>query len=190
MSGLTRDGSAESVSRDQILRRCQGQENTVSPVQLLNVITTHTFICCPCTVCNVCVCSCVIIVNVCVFINRSGLKWTIKRAYAYSCLRQKCRFFGCLCRLDSYKIAFVRFRAVLNENDNFEIYEFPASPGVYRGVIILKTPIILKSNRAANFSKIRFRNLRMSKCFRSASLCFPWAGRRAPDYAVPTSRLL
>ena len=73
---------------------------------------------------------------------------------------------------------------------SFEIYEFPASLGVYRGMIILKTPITLKSNRAANTSKFQFRNLRISKCFRSTSLCLPWAGSRAPEYAVPTSRLL
>ena len=54
----------------------------------------------------------------------------------------------------------------------------------------MKTPIISRLNRTENFSKLRFRNLRISKCFRSTSLCFPWAGRRAPDYAVPTSRLL
>ena len=74
--------------------------------------------------------------------------------------------------------------------NSLEIYEFPASLGVYRGVIISKTPIISKSNQAEKNSKIRFRNLRISKCFCSTSLRFPWAGRRAPDYAVPTSRLL
>ena len=74
--------------------------------------------------------------------------------------------------------------------NSLEIYEFPASLGVYRAVIISKTPIISNAKRAENFRKLRFRNLRISKCFRSTSLCFPRAGRRAPDYAVPTSRLL
>ena len=35
MSRLMRDGTAEIVSRDQILRREQGQENIFSPVQLI-----------------------------------------------------------------------------------------------------------------------------------------------------------
>ena len=34
MSGLTRDGTAETVSRDQILRREGGQEKFIFPVQL------------------------------------------------------------------------------------------------------------------------------------------------------------
>ena len=34
MSGLTRDGTAEPVSQDQILRREQGQEKFIFPVQL------------------------------------------------------------------------------------------------------------------------------------------------------------
>ena len=59
MSRLTRDGTAEPVSRDQILRHARGQGNIISPVQLttsrignltrlihtlLNVITIHTYI--------------------------------------------------------------------------------------------------------------------------------------------------
>ena len=34
MSRLTRDGTAEPVSRDQILRRARGQGNIIFPVQL------------------------------------------------------------------------------------------------------------------------------------------------------------
>ena len=34
MSRLTRDGTAEPVSRDQILRHAQGQGNIIFPVQL------------------------------------------------------------------------------------------------------------------------------------------------------------
>ena len=34
MSRLTRDGTAEPVSRDQILRHARGQGNIISPVQL------------------------------------------------------------------------------------------------------------------------------------------------------------
>ena len=34
MSGLTRDGTAEPVSRDQILRRNREQEKIIFPVQL------------------------------------------------------------------------------------------------------------------------------------------------------------
>ena len=34
MSRLTRDGTAEPVSRDQILRHARGQENIIFPVQL------------------------------------------------------------------------------------------------------------------------------------------------------------
>ena len=34
MSRLTRDGTAEPVSRDQILRHARGQGNTIFPVQL------------------------------------------------------------------------------------------------------------------------------------------------------------
>ena len=34
MSRLTRDGTAEPVSRDQILRHVRGQRNTIFPVQL------------------------------------------------------------------------------------------------------------------------------------------------------------
>ena len=34
MSRLTRDGTAEPVSRDQILRPARGQGNTIFPVQL------------------------------------------------------------------------------------------------------------------------------------------------------------
>ena len=34
MSGLTRDGTAEPVSQDQILRREQGQGKFIFPVQL------------------------------------------------------------------------------------------------------------------------------------------------------------
>ena len=72
-----------------------------------------------------------------------------------------------------------------------EIYEFPASLGVYKGVIISKTPIISKSNRAANSVKFNFKIYEFRNAFfRSTSLRFPWVGRRAPDYAVPTSRLL
>ena len=59
MSRLTRDGTAEPVSRDQILRHARGQGNIIFPVQLttsrignltrlihtlLNVITIHTYI--------------------------------------------------------------------------------------------------------------------------------------------------
>ena len=59
MSRLTRDGTAEHVSRDQILRHARGQGNTIFPVQLttsrignlirlihtlLYVMTIHTYI--------------------------------------------------------------------------------------------------------------------------------------------------
>ena len=59
MSRLTRDGTAEPISRDQILRHVQGQGNIIFPVQLttsrignltwlihtlLYVRTTHTYI--------------------------------------------------------------------------------------------------------------------------------------------------
>ena len=59
MSRLTRDGTAEPVSRDQILRHARGQGNTIFPVQLttsrignltrliytlLYVMTIHTYI--------------------------------------------------------------------------------------------------------------------------------------------------
>ena len=59
MSRLTRDGTAEPVSRDQILRHARGQENIIFPVQLttsrtgnltrlihtlLYVMTIHTYI--------------------------------------------------------------------------------------------------------------------------------------------------
>ena len=59
MSRLTRDGTAEPVSRDQILRHARGQGNTMFPVQittsrignltrlihtLLYVMTIHTYI--------------------------------------------------------------------------------------------------------------------------------------------------
>ena len=61
MSRLTRDGTAEPVSRDQILRHARGQENIMFPVQLttsrignltrlihtgtlLYVMTIHTYI--------------------------------------------------------------------------------------------------------------------------------------------------
>ena len=59
MSRLTRDGTAEPVSRDQILRHARGQGNIIFPVQLttsrignltrlihtlLYVITIHTYI--------------------------------------------------------------------------------------------------------------------------------------------------
>ena len=58
MSRLTRDGTAEPVSRDQILRHARGQGNTIFPVQLttsrignltrlihtlLYVMTIHTY---------------------------------------------------------------------------------------------------------------------------------------------------
>ena len=58
MSRLTRDGTAEPVSRDQILRHAQGQGNIIFPVQLttsrignltrlihtlLYVMTIHTY---------------------------------------------------------------------------------------------------------------------------------------------------
>ena len=74
--------------------------------------------------------------------------------------------------------------------NSFEIYEFPASLGVYRGVIISKTSKISKSNRAAKSRKFRFRSFGISKCYRSTSLCLPRAGSRGIEYAVPTSRLL
>ena len=59
MSRLTRDGTAEPVSRDQILRHARGQGNMIFPVQLttsrignltrlihtlLYVMTIHTYI--------------------------------------------------------------------------------------------------------------------------------------------------
>ena len=59
MSRLTRDGTAEPVSRDQILRHALGQGNIIFPVQLttsrignltrlihtlLYVMTIHTYI--------------------------------------------------------------------------------------------------------------------------------------------------
>ena len=59
MSRLTRDGTAEPVSRDQILRHARGQRNIIFPVQLttsrignltrllhtvLYVMTIHTYI--------------------------------------------------------------------------------------------------------------------------------------------------
>ena len=59
MSRLTRDGTAEPVSRDQILRHARGQGNIIFPVQLttsrignltrlihtlLHVMTIHTYI--------------------------------------------------------------------------------------------------------------------------------------------------
>ena len=59
MSRLTRDGTAEPVSRDQILRHARGQGNIIFPVQLttsrignltrlihtlLYVMTVHTYI--------------------------------------------------------------------------------------------------------------------------------------------------
>ena len=65
MSRLTRDGTAESVSRDQILRHARGQENIIFPVQLttsrignltrlihtlLYVMTIHTTVFSPCLV--------------------------------------------------------------------------------------------------------------------------------------------
>ena len=58
MSRLTRDGTAEPVSRDQILRHAQGRGNIIVPVQLttsrignltrlihtlLYVMTIHTY---------------------------------------------------------------------------------------------------------------------------------------------------
>ena len=61
MSRLTRDGTAEPVSRDQILRHARGQGNIIFPVQLttsrignltrlihtlLYVMTIHTYIPC------------------------------------------------------------------------------------------------------------------------------------------------
>ena len=67
MSRLTRDGTAEPVSRDQILRHARGQGNIIFPVQLttsrignrtqlihtlIYVMTIHTYIgtyCCTCT---------------------------------------------------------------------------------------------------------------------------------------------
>ena len=60
MSRLTRDGTAETVSRDQILRHARGQGNTIFPVQLttsrignltrlihtlLYMMTIHTTMC-------------------------------------------------------------------------------------------------------------------------------------------------
>ena len=43
MSRLTRDGTAEPVSRDQILRRERGQVNVFFPVQLITSrIGNHT----------------------------------------------------------------------------------------------------------------------------------------------------
>ena len=59
MSRLTRDGTAEPISRDQILRHARGQGNIIFPVQLttsrigkltrlihtlLHVMTIHTYI--------------------------------------------------------------------------------------------------------------------------------------------------
>ena len=59
MSRLTRDGTAEPISRDQILRHARGQGNIIFPVQLttsrignltrlihtlLYVMTIHTYI--------------------------------------------------------------------------------------------------------------------------------------------------
>ena len=59
MSRLTRDGTAEPVSRDQFLRHARGQGNIIFPVQLttsrignltrlihtlLHVMTIHTYI--------------------------------------------------------------------------------------------------------------------------------------------------
>ena len=59
MSRLTRDGTAEPVSRDQILRHARGQGNIIFPVQLttsrignltrlihtlLYVMTIHTYV--------------------------------------------------------------------------------------------------------------------------------------------------
>ena len=59
MSRLTRDGTAEPVSRDQILRHARGQGDIIFPLQLttsrirnltllintlLYVMTTHTYI--------------------------------------------------------------------------------------------------------------------------------------------------
>ena len=38
MSRLTRDGTAEAVSRDQILRHARGQGNAIFPVQLTTII--------------------------------------------------------------------------------------------------------------------------------------------------------
>ena len=38
MSGLTRDGTAEPVSRDEILRRERGQGKNIFPVQLTTSI--------------------------------------------------------------------------------------------------------------------------------------------------------
>ena len=49
--------------------------------------------------------------------------------------------------------------------NSFEFFDLSASLGVYRGVIISKTSIISKSNRAANASKTQFRNFGISKCF-------------------------
>ena len=64
MSRLTRDGTAEPVSRDQILRHARGQGNIIFPVQLttsrignltrlihtlLYVMTIHTYIHTVCT---------------------------------------------------------------------------------------------------------------------------------------------
>ena len=61
MSRLTRDGTADPVSRDQILRHARGQGNTIFPVQLttnrignltrlirtlLYVMTIHTLAIC------------------------------------------------------------------------------------------------------------------------------------------------
>ena len=69
MSRLTRDGTAEPVSRDQILRHARGQGNIIFPVQLttsrignltqlihtlLYVMTIHTYI-----HTYICVCVCV-----------------------------------------------------------------------------------------------------------------------------------
>ena len=83
MSRLTRDGTAEPVSRDQILRHARGQGNIIFPVQLttsrignltrlihtlLYVMTIHTYIHLPSTtilrfLACVCVCACVLFIK-------------------------------------------------------------------------------------------------------------------------------
>ena len=60
----------------------------------------------------------------------------------------------------------------------------------HSGVINSKASNTSKSNRAANARQIRLWNFGISKCFRNTSLCFSWTGNRAPQYLLPTSRLL
>ena len=68
-------------------------------------------------------------------------------------------------------------RVVTNEpifRNVCEISKFPASLDMYRGVINIENFEIESG----------------AKCFRSSSLCFPWAGNKALQYPLSTARVL